>query len=89
MPVNTTETHAAVLAEMRKAVVPMICGRPKIEAVSIRDVLLWADRIEAAVKRERAPCNAAAKWLYRLEYHDGTCGLWYDGSGNWCFERGI
>ena len=33
--------------------------------------------------------DAPAKWLYRLEYHDGTCGLWYDGSGNWCFERGI
>lgn len=117
MPVNTTEPLAAILAEMRKAVVPMICGRPKIEAVSIRDVLRWADRIEAAAKRMRdsycevihekdaaydrllverdraiqaaAPGNAAAKWLYRLEYHDGTCGLWYDGSGNWCFERGI
>jgi len=47
------ETIAAILAEMRKAVVPMICGRPKIEAVTIRDVLRWADRIEAAVNRER------------------------------------
>lgn len=49
---ETDENLAAILAEMRKAVVPMICGRPKIEAVSIRDVLQWADRIEAAVKRE-------------------------------------
>ena len=63
-----------------------------------------ADRIEAAAKRKLEmskglsknldknhviPGNAATKWLYRLEYHDGTCGLWYDGSGNWCFERGI
>ena len=56
-----TETHeplAAILAEMRRAVVPMICGCPKIETVSIRDILQWADRIEAAVKRERAIADA-------------------------------
>lgn len=47
-----------ILAEMRKAVVPMICGRPKIEAVTIRDVLQWADRIEAAYKREHAEWHA-------------------------------
>lgn len=29
------------------------------------------------------------KWLYRLEYKDGTNGLWYDGSGNFCFDKGI
>jgi len=29
------------------------------------------------------------KWLYRLEYKDGTCGLWYNGEGKWCFEEGI
>ena len=29
------------------------------------------------------------KWLYRLEYKDGTCGLWYNGDGKWCFEQGI
>lgn len=29
------------------------------------------------------------KWLYRLEYKDGTCGLWYNSEGNWCFEQGI
>lgn len=29
------------------------------------------------------------KWLYRLEYKDGTCGLWYNGKGKWCFEEGI
>lgn len=29
------------------------------------------------------------KWLYRLEYKDDTCGLWYNGSGAWCFEKGI
>jgi hypothetical protein len=50
--IDENETYSAILAEMRKAVVPMICGRPKIEAVTIRDVLRWADRIEAAVKRE-------------------------------------
>lgn len=41
------------------------------------------------LRKNAAPGIFAAKWLYRLEYHDGTCGLWYDGSGNWCFERGI
>lgn len=29
------------------------------------------------------------KWLYRLEYKDTSCGLWYDGNGKWCFEKGI
>jgi hypothetical protein len=29
------------------------------------------------------------KWLYRLEYKDNTNGLWYNGNGNWCFEKGI
>ena len=29
------------------------------------------------------------KWLYRLEYKDDTNGLWYNGNGNWCFEKGI
>jgi len=29
------------------------------------------------------------KWLYRLEYKDRTCGLWYNGEGKWCFEQGI
>ena len=29
------------------------------------------------------------KWVYRLEYKDGTNGLWYNGNGVWCFETGI
>ena len=29
------------------------------------------------------------KWLYRLEYKDDSCGLWYNGNGKWCFEEGI
>lgn len=58
---KTDEKLADILAEMRKAVVPMICGRPKIEAVSIGDVLQWADRIEAAAERERAALDAARK----------------------------
>ena len=29
------------------------------------------------------------KWLYRLEYKDKSCGLWYNGEGKWCFEEGI
>lgn len=29
------------------------------------------------------------KWLYRLEYKDNSCGLWYDGTGKWCFDDGI
>jgi len=30
-----------------------------------------------------------AKWLYRLEFKDDSCGLWYNGKGGWCFEDGI
>lgn len=30
-----------------------------------------------------------AKWLWRLEYKDNSCGLWYSGDGKWCFENGI
>lgn len=58
---------------------------------SYRDDLERFDRllVEIKSKAQSGTGNAAAKWLYRLEYHDGTCGLWYDGSGNWCFERGI
>ena len=57
--------------------------------------LAWDSVVDALcneveeLRKNAAPGNFAAKWLYRLEYHDGTCGLWYDGSGNWCFERGI
>lgn len=29
------------------------------------------------------------KWLYRLEFKDNSCGLWYNGNGDWCFENGI
>lgn len=29
------------------------------------------------------------KWLYRLEFKDDSCGLWYNGKGGWCFEEGI
>lgn len=29
------------------------------------------------------------KWLYRLEFKDDSCGLWYNGKGKWCFEEGI
>ena len=29
------------------------------------------------------------KWVYRLEYKDDSCGLWYNGKGEWCFESGI
>lgn len=29
------------------------------------------------------------KWLFRLEYRDASCGLWYNGTGEWCFEKGI
>ena len=60
------EKLADILAEMRKAVVPMICGRPKIEAVSIRDVLQWADRIERAAKRDYEEAKA-----YFEKLHDG------------------
>lgn len=28
-------------------------------------------------------------WVYRLEYKDDSCGLWYDGNGGWCFDEGI
>ena len=33
--------------------------------------------------------NLKPKWLYRLEYKDNTCGLWYNGNGEWCFQNGI
>lgn len=29
------------------------------------------------------------KWVYRLEFKDDSCGLWYNGKGGWCFEEGI
>ena len=82
--IDRNETYPAILAEMRKAVVPMVCGRPKIESVTIRDVLQWADRIEAAVKREMDEaaefindylqeipvCRPPHDWLVRNGYTD-------------------
>lgn len=29
------------------------------------------------------------KWLYRLESKTKDNGLWYDGDGKWCFDKGI
>ena len=46
------ETLAAILEEMRREAAHLICG-PRIYAPSLRDVLQWADRIEAAAKREQ------------------------------------
>ena len=46
------ETLAAILEEMRREAAHLICG-PRIYAPSLRDVLQWADRIEAAAERER------------------------------------
>lgn len=42
--------------------------------------------LEAA---RRLSCLDNPKWLYRLEYKDSSCGLWYNGTGEWCFEKGI
>lgn len=38
--------------------------------------------------KEQKP-KMTPKWLYRLEFRDSSCGLWYDGYGKWCFESGI
>lgn len=48
--------------------------------VRLSDALAWLER-----QRSKMP----PKWLYRLEYKDDSCGLWYDGNGNWCFNNGI
>lgn len=29
------------------------------------------------------------KWLYRLESKTKDNGLWYNGDGKWCFDKGI
>ena len=42
------------------------------------------DKCIACINKQIPP-----KWLYRLEYKDGTCGLWYNDEGKWCFEQGI
>ena len=49
----------------------------KFRSIPVEKVLGW-------IKKQVPP-----KWLYRLEYKDGTCGLWYNGEGKWCFEEGI
>ena len=40
-------------------------------------------------KQKEKKHKLAPKWLYRLEYRNDSCGLWYNGSGEWCFEEGI
>lgn len=39
-------------------------------------------------QKEQKP-KQVPKWLYRLEFKDNSCGLWYNGQGEWCFENGI
>ena len=70
------ETIDDIIAEMRKAVVPMICGRPKIEAVSIRDVLQWSDRIKAAAERERETADLRAIHAVEMAERE-SCGEWW------------
>ena len=41
------------------------------------------------LKRKEQKFKMTPKWLYRLEFKDSSCGLWYDGYGKWCFESGI
>lgn len=40
-------------------------------------------------KRHAKVSDGTSKWLYRLEFKDASCGLWYNGNGGWCFEEGI
>lgn len=40
-------------------------------------------------KRHAKVSDGTPKWLYRLEFKDTSCGLWYNGNGGWCFEEGI
>lgn len=40
-------------------------------------------------KRHAKISDGTPKWLYRLEFKDASCGLWYNGNGGWCFEEGI
>lgn len=44
--------------------------------------------VEAWLEKKKSP-KMKPKWLYRLEYKDNSCGLWYNGTGEWCFENGI
>ena len=44
----------------------------------------YAKRLQKEQKPKQVP-----KWLYRLEFKDNSCGLWYNGQGEWCFENGI
>lgn len=50
---------------------------------AIKKTLTWLEK-----KGEKNP-KMKPKWLYRLEYKDDSCGLWYNGNGEWCFEKGI
>lgn len=45
--------------------------------------------VEENYKLKEQKPKMTPKWLYRLEFKDNTCGLWYDGNGKWCFESGI
>ena len=51
-----------------------------IETIEIDKCIAWLEKQKPKMK---------PKWLYRLEYKDNSCGLWYNGDGKWCFESGI
>lgn len=49
----------------------------------INQAIAWLE------KKGEQKSKMKPKWLYRLEYKDNSCGLWYNGDGKWCFESGI
>jgi len=71
--------------QVRKSIVATIeqCPDDFLNPKNRDKMLAYLER-----QKEQKP-KMTPKWLYRLEFRDSSCGLWYDGYGKWCFESGI
>jgi hypothetical protein len=73
--------------EKQKDLDKMIVVSPEVWDTAIADAYENGKKDEEKQKEQKP--KMTPKWLYRLEFKDSSCGLWYDGSGKWCFESGI
>ena len=78
---------ARAYIEKLKDLDKMIVVSPEVWDKAISDAFENGKK-EGEKQKDQKP-KMTPKWLFRLEFKDSSCGLWYDGTGKWCFESGI
>ena len=85
-PQDVLESRLAYLEKL-KDLDKMIVVSPEVWDKAISDAFENGKK-EGEKQKDQKP-KMTPKWLFRLEFKDSSCGLWYDGTGKWCFESGI